>query len=186
MGYSSGKQEFSPEKTNSSDESDRQDQVKEDTATATTTATTTTATKRSYECTFCKRGFTNAQALGGHMNIHRKDRAKAKQVNSGSSSISSKPNSEINRIMNPNFNYSGEPVNHYPVFENPRNYAVYFPCPRSQNQLVPQSNLNTANDGEILTLRVGSDHNFEDKDNSGEVLKEEELDLELRLGHDRN
>ncbi|KAL0548166.1 hypothetical protein IC582_012612 [Cucumis melo] len=35
-------------------------------------------TKRPYECTFCKRGFTNAQALGGHMNIHRKDRAKAK------------------------------------------------------------------------------------------------------------
>uniref|UniRef100_A0A0D3GQ33 C2H2-type domain-containing protein n=1 Tax=Oryza barthii TaxID=65489 RepID=A0A0D3GQ33_9ORYZ len=28
-----------------------------------------------YECTFCKRGFTNAQALGGHMNIHRKDRS---------------------------------------------------------------------------------------------------------------
>ncbi|KAJ1255657.1 hypothetical protein BS78_K175200 [Paspalum vaginatum] len=27
-----------------------------------------------YECSFCKRGFTNAQALGGHMNIHRKDR----------------------------------------------------------------------------------------------------------------
>lgn len=31
---------------------------------------------RSYECVFCKRGFTTAQALGGHMNIHRKDRAK--------------------------------------------------------------------------------------------------------------
>lgn len=30
---------------------------------------------RSYECVFCKRGFTTAQALGGHMNIHRKDRA---------------------------------------------------------------------------------------------------------------
>ncbi|XP_057484587.1 transcriptional regulator SUPERMAN-like [Actinidia eriantha] len=30
---------------------------------------------RSYECTFCKRGFSNAQALGGHMNIHRKDKA---------------------------------------------------------------------------------------------------------------
>ncbi|KAG6483910.1 hypothetical protein ZIOFF_060696 [Zingiber officinale] len=30
-----------------------------------------------YGCTFCKRGFSNAQALGGHMNIHRKDRAKA-------------------------------------------------------------------------------------------------------------
>ncbi|XP_073057142.1 uncharacterized protein [Primulina eburnea] len=34
---------------------------------------------RAYECTFCKRGFTNAQALGGHMNIHRKDKAKAKK-----------------------------------------------------------------------------------------------------------
>ncbi|XP_062085474.1 transcriptional regulator TAC1-like [Humulus lupulus] len=34
---------------------------------------------RSYECTFCKRGFSNAQALGGHMNIHRKDKAKLKQ-----------------------------------------------------------------------------------------------------------
>ncbi|KAI9081789.1 hypothetical protein K1719_036051 [Acacia pycnantha] len=34
---------------------------------------------RSYECSFCKRGFSNAQALGGHMNIHRKDKAKLKQ-----------------------------------------------------------------------------------------------------------
>ncbi|CAA3019032.1 transcriptional regulator TAC1-like, partial [Olea europaea subsp. europaea] len=34
---------------------------------------------RSYECTFCKKGFSNPQALGGHMNIHRKDKAKLKQ-----------------------------------------------------------------------------------------------------------
>ncbi|KAI3474121.1 hypothetical protein Pfo_028909 [Paulownia fortunei] len=34
---------------------------------------------RSFRCTFCKRGFSNAQALGGHMNIHRKDRAKLKE-----------------------------------------------------------------------------------------------------------
>lgn len=37
---------------------------------------------RSYECNFCKRGFSNAQALGGHMNIHRRDRAKLKQQSS--------------------------------------------------------------------------------------------------------
>ncbi|XP_040994236.1 zinc finger protein 10-like [Juglans microcarpa x Juglans regia] len=30
---------------------------------------------RSYDCNFCKRGFSNAQALGGHMNIHRKEKA---------------------------------------------------------------------------------------------------------------
>ncbi|KAF3788197.1 Transcriptional regulator [Nymphaea thermarum] len=34
---------------------------------------------RPYGCFFCKRGFSTAQALGGHMNIHRKDRAKQKQ-----------------------------------------------------------------------------------------------------------
>ncbi|KAF7807006.1 Transcriptional regulator TAC1 [Senna tora] len=28
-----------------------------------------------YGCTFCKRGFTKAQALGGHMNIHRKHKS---------------------------------------------------------------------------------------------------------------
>lgn len=35
---------------------------------------------RAYTCNFCKRGFSNAQALGGHMNIHRKDRAKLRQI----------------------------------------------------------------------------------------------------------
>ncbi|KAL8517525.1 hypothetical protein ACS0TY_015685 [Phlomoides rotata] len=37
---------------------------------------------KSFKCTFCKRGFTNAQALGGHMNIHRRDRAKLKELSS--------------------------------------------------------------------------------------------------------
>ncbi|XP_051127593.1 transcriptional regulator SUPERMAN-like [Andrographis paniculata] len=30
---------------------------------------------RSYTCTFCRREFRSAQALGGHMNVHRRDRA---------------------------------------------------------------------------------------------------------------
>ncbi|XP_045826175.1 uncharacterized protein LOC123918223 [Trifolium pratense] len=34
---------------------------------------------RSYSCHFCKREFRSAQALGGHMNVHRRDRAKLKQ-----------------------------------------------------------------------------------------------------------
>ncbi|KAJ3672187.1 hypothetical protein LUZ60_006908 [Juncus effusus] len=33
-------------------------------------------TTQYYNCVYCMRGFTTAQALGGHMNIHRKDRAK--------------------------------------------------------------------------------------------------------------
>ncbi|XP_072966831.1 uncharacterized protein [Typha angustifolia] len=34
---------------------------------------------RSYPCTFCRREFRSAQALGGHMNVHRRDRARLKQ-----------------------------------------------------------------------------------------------------------
>lgn len=34
---------------------------------------------RSYSCSFCGREFKSAQALGGHMNVHRRDRARLKQ-----------------------------------------------------------------------------------------------------------
>ncbi|MCL7039472.1 hypothetical protein MKW94_008306 [Papaver nudicaule] len=34
---------------------------------------------RSYSCNFCRREFRSAQALGGHMNVHRRDRARLKQ-----------------------------------------------------------------------------------------------------------
>ncbi|XP_010530023.1 PREDICTED: uncharacterized protein LOC104806701 isoform X2 [Tarenaya hassleriana] len=35
----------------------------------------TTWPPRSYTCNFCRREFRSAQALGGHMNVHRRDRA---------------------------------------------------------------------------------------------------------------
>lgn len=34
---------------------------------------------RSYPCSFCHREFKSAQALGGHMNVHRRDRARMRQ-----------------------------------------------------------------------------------------------------------
>ncbi|KAI4377969.1 hypothetical protein MLD38_015519 [Melastoma candidum] len=35
---------------------------------------------RSYKCTFCRRVFQSAQALGGHMNVHRRERARLSQM----------------------------------------------------------------------------------------------------------
>lgn len=49
---------------------------------------------RSYSCSFCRRDFRSAQALGGHMNVHRRDRARLKQS----------PNPEVvpqNHALNP-------------------------------------------------------------------------------------
>lgn len=34
---------------------------------------------RSYSCSFCRKEFRSAQALGGHMNVHRREKAKLKQ-----------------------------------------------------------------------------------------------------------
>ncbi|XP_028798040.1 transcriptional regulator SUPERMAN-like [Neltuma alba] len=42
----------------------------------TTNVMGTTWPPRSYTCTFCRREFRSAQALGGHMNVHRRDRAR--------------------------------------------------------------------------------------------------------------
>ncbi|RRT80983.1 hypothetical protein B296_00013894 [Ensete ventricosum] len=37
---------------------------------------------RSYSCSFCRREFRSAQALGGHMNVHQRDRARIKRCSS--------------------------------------------------------------------------------------------------------
>ncbi|KAJ8533936.1 hypothetical protein K7X08_007260 [Anisodus acutangulus] len=50
-----------------------------------------------YRCSFCKRGFSNAQALGGHMNIHRRDRARLREFSSDQNLVSL----DINNPFNP-------------------------------------------------------------------------------------
>ncbi|KAK7252738.1 hypothetical protein RIF29_36909 [Crotalaria pallida] len=51
----------------------------------------TTWPPRSYTCTFCRREFRSAQALGGHMNVHRRDRARLHQAPPPSGSINRSP-----------------------------------------------------------------------------------------------
>ncbi|XWS38738.1 hypothetical protein CRYUN_Cryun19dG0156200 [Craigia yunnanensis] len=47
----------------------------------------TTWPPRSYTCTFCRREFRSAQALGGHMNVHRRDRARLHQTQPGTGAL---------------------------------------------------------------------------------------------------
>ncbi|MCD7461700.1 hypothetical protein HAX54_046834 [Datura stramonium] len=51
-----------------------------------------------YRCSFCKRGFSNAQALGGHMNIHRRDRARLREFSCHDQNLLSL---DINNSVNP-------------------------------------------------------------------------------------
>ncbi|XP_058772864.1 transcriptional regulator SUPERMAN-like [Vicia villosa] len=53
---------------------------------------------RSYTCTFCRREFRSAQALGGHMNVHRRDRARLHQNQPPLNSSSHHPSSQFIHI----------------------------------------------------------------------------------------
>ncbi|CAN6227162.1 unnamed protein product [Urochloa humidicola] len=68
---------------------------------------------RSYPCSFCKREFRSAQALGGHMNVHRRDRARLRH---GASSPPlplpppPPPASAPAAVIIPNLNYPPPPL----------------------------------------------------------------------------
>ncbi|KAF8401842.1 hypothetical protein HHK36_012789 [Tetracentron sinense] len=163
----------------STDESDQPDQFNHDVGTG-----------RSYECVFCKRGFTTAQALGGHMNIHRKDRARISQP--AVPSVTNKPGDEYaSAEFHPSI--SSHPPQYSASAEAQRNYHKYFPAATSSTRHTDDSKIQKPRpSGQVgedwrtsLSLRIGStrvEGNEEDEIQDG---KEDELDLELRLGHGR-
>ncbi|KAL2336571.1 hypothetical protein Fmac_011017 [Flemingia macrophylla] len=132
---------------------------------------------KSYSCSFCRRGFSNAQALGGHMNIHRRDRAKLKQSseeNLLSLDISIKASSDHNdpsdleeKIL---FRLgSGEDQKHA------RNHKMPFTFPhKDDHDHAPQRAMLIGKSEIPLLPSFVSGQRIEEK--------KVELDLELRLG----
>ncbi|XP_020213690.1 transcriptional regulator SUPERMAN [Cajanus cajan] len=72
-------------------------------------------TARNYACSFCKREFKSAQALGGHMNVHRRDRARLR---------SSLPSSWVSESPKPN--PSIKPNNPYPTHLSPSSPSSFL------------------------------------------------------------
>ncbi|CAK9174794.1 unnamed protein product [Ilex paraguariensis] len=171
----------------SSDENDQPEKFSDD----------NTGIGRSYECTFCKRGFTNAQALGGHMNMHRKDKAKGKKQHTRDSSFSKKFNEDsmLSGYVPP---ISGDHGSYFTAFGGQMNCPLYFPPSNptyqqvyhGNNLAVPRSKQLKFNEeivGANLSLRIGPPHtgDWKRKKRDGkEDGVENEVDLELRLGHD--
>ncbi|PIN11112.1 hypothetical protein CDL12_16287 [Handroanthus impetiginosus] len=58
--------------------------------------------QRNYRCSFCKKEFKSAQALGGHMNVHRRDRARMRLSPNSCDSPSPNPNPNPNANPTPN------------------------------------------------------------------------------------
>ncbi|KAK7325029.1 hypothetical protein VNO77_29053 [Canavalia gladiata] len=123
--------------------------------------------RRSYECNFCKRGFSIAQALGGHMNIHRKHKAKIKQTPSNSLDIHHKVNSSVEEQTKP----IQWPCHHVvrirqlPLFSDSPVVSCEMQTP--QYCEIPDKNIGIEESEMALPCSQGSSS---------------ELDLELRLG----
>ncbi|CAI9118263.1 OLC1v1019801C1 [Oldenlandia corymbosa var. corymbosa] len=159
---------------------------------------------RSYECTYCKRGFTNAQALGGHMNIHRKDKAKAKQKNNNNnhhqkddhrhqtSSIRNKSNEDYGSSSSmqfaPNNNFQ-ENRSYSTAMAAYLNYQLYYPSSLSPNSINGDqfSSTSPRSSAAYLSMhefRVDQGLNLSiSPPNSADGGNNVEVDLELRLGH---
>ncbi|XP_077234330.1 C2H2 and C2HC zinc fingers superfamily protein [Tasmannia lanceolata] len=153
----------------------------------------TTWPPRSYTCTFCRREFRSAQALGGHMNVHRRDRARLRQSPPGSDPSSSSTSSPL-IFPTQEFVANGGLCLFYPF---PTPGSVFTPnhvhgsldspstllsiSPYSENSLVPSYT-------PLCHLGKGESKEMNDEDNNGGIENSnkdsvmEELDLELRLG----
>ncbi|MBA0645427.1 hypothetical protein Goklo_013529 [Gossypium klotzschianum] len=143
------------------------------------------AGRRSYKCVFCKRGFTTAQALGGHMNIHRKDRAKSRPSLVPIVSLSGNKADDKNY---PSFRpYSYPPIRsyqpHYSIAPEVHvSYQAFLPVSGWGFRLPPHTAQLFVDNSKHLNPFGEDDH--ENKKADGYNAKEDELDLELRLGHD--
>ncbi|KAG0474615.1 hypothetical protein HPP92_014301 [Vanilla planifolia] len=163
---------------------------------------------RFYDCIFCKRGFSTAQALGGHMNIHRRDRARIRPAASSPSGARRVEDA----ARRASFHSEIAPAL---AVESSANYVVYFPGSSSATSGSREKRLREGGSQEVQSkrskemveageeLRLGLGRSGlrgpgeeGDDDSKGKGKEEEELeegdlnfgldlDLELRLGRSK-
>ncbi|XP_027071413.1 transcriptional regulator SUPERMAN-like [Coffea eugenioides] len=73
--------------------------------------------QRNYRCSFCNKEFRSAQALGGHMNIHRRDRARMR-LSPSSDGLNSTPHTNPN-FGSPSSALSADTLSSFAGFSSP-------------------------------------------------------------------
>ncbi|KAL4570498.1 hypothetical protein LXL04_026154 [Taraxacum kok-saghyz] len=165
---------------------------------------------RSYTCTFCRREFRSAQALGGHMNVHRRDRARLHQAqpNFNSPNISSsRPSSTLliptqelvangglflYSLPNPNAIFNPSSLNN--VRDNPSTLLSISPHPNTDNfmnnfptSMSPHSFNSSLSNSNNTEPSTSTNHRNNQQVCIGNKIEKidsanEGVDLELRLG----
>ncbi|KAJ7961385.1 Transcriptional regulator like [Quillaja saponaria] len=135
---------------------------------------------RSYTCAFCKRGFSNAQALGGHMNIHRRDRAKLKQQSSEENLLTLDMS-----IKNTNPNPNPHTFDHHASAEDHLAYQRGKAISNTMEELQKLPLFLERQSARIekrVMISEGVEHLLEEKRIESSHAKAAKVDLELRLG----
>ncbi|XP_074315722.1 uncharacterized protein LOC141651931 [Silene latifolia] len=146
---------------------------------------------RSYTCSFCKRDFRSAQALGGHMNVHRRDRAHLHHQ------AQAQPQTQAQTLTlaphQPNVLGSASSVDPFINWANDVGVGVVSNKEMSLfYQFANNHNNGIVNNFELMSSFVNDDETMQVNEMSTEVICDtievnnepiEELDLELRLGH---
>ncbi|KAK1430410.1 hypothetical protein QVD17_13119 [Tagetes erecta] len=141
-----------------------------------------------YTCSFCKREFRSAQALGGHMNVHRREKAKLRQIAPQTCLSFLNPQSHfLDQNPNPNPNFTTTFSSTTPSFPTrfpPFRYSCCLPfSDPCRFHLLCRSN----------GLKSEAFRSRKSEENEGMIVKKsdngllvqpkfDDLDLELRLG----
>ncbi|KAL3647775.1 hypothetical protein CASFOL_008743 [Castilleja foliolosa] len=143
--------------------------------------------QRNYKCSFCKKEFKSAQALGGHMNVHRRDRARLR--------LSSPPPLPWPETQNPNPNPKPN-LNLNP--SKPKPSFSFSSCSSTRPKILPCYNVgchsSSSSFGYVNNSGLLLEENRVSKKNKEEVMMMSELarvwkanefvrlDLNLNLG----
>ncbi|KAK9140376.1 hypothetical protein Scep_010057 [Stephania cephalantha] len=134
---------------------------------------------RSYSCSFCKREFRSAQALGGHMNVHRRDRARLRVQSPllDSDTSHSNPNfcSHVPSPLMMGASYarvSSSSTSHSSIWSE-RNSSIIASASNSDDWGSTMKALKEVKEEKEEKVRV----------NLGLMNSVDDLDLELRLGY---
>ncbi|GMJ09928.1 FLORAL ORGAN NUMBER 1, FLORAL DEFECTIVE 10, SUPERMAN [Hibiscus trionum] len=143
---------------------------------------------RSYTCSFCEREFRSAQALGGHMNVHRRDRARLRQ--SPPTDLHGQP-PFLNPNPNPNFSPPPPPSSStFPLLPSPKwrvNGTLIDPLASDSTDVKSVFGVKEVKDYDKLMEKKSDHHQYVTLDLDLEIGlvsgSKEDLDLELRLGY---
>jgi hypothetical protein len=138
-----------------------------------------------YTCGYCRREFRSAQALGGHMNVHRRDRARLRQCCSAASAAHG-PSSSLPSpsLMTAHHQHSRAPplpnLNFSPPHRAAADPVIYsFFSATTTSAAAAATNKAAALE---VSLELGIGVCGSGSGRGAGLVEEDGLDLELRLG----